>query len=247
MYSSAAGVTVTKHGNRKISSESGSSDILKALGIDTDLTINDSVDLLKKEGIVFLYAPNVHPKLKRIGEVRRAIGKPTIFNMTGPLTNPVNLQTQIVGINRPEFVLEYAEVLRILGRKRAIVVSGTQGMDEASLSNDNTFALLNNGEVTSFQLRMEDLGLAPVSVTALRGGTPEENAVILKDLLKGKQSAYFDAVLLNSALGLFAYGTVDSVKDGIEVARETIHSGRALTKLESVIEFSEAILKERAV
>ena len=243
----AAGVTVTKHGNRKISSESGSSDILQALGIDTDLTINDSVDLLKKEGIVFLYAPNVHPKLKRIGEVRRAIGKPTIFNMTGPLTNPVNLQTQIVGINRPEFVLEYAEVLKILGRKRAIVVSGTQGMDEASLSNDNTFALLNNGEVTSFQLRMEDLGLAPVSVTALRGGTPEENAVILKDLLKGKQSAYFDAVLLNSALGLFAYGTVDSVKDGIEVARETILSGRALTKLESVIELSEAILKERAV
>ncbi len=214
----SAGVSVTKHGNRKISSQSGSSDVLQALGIHTNFTINDSVDMLKQEGITFLYAPNVHPKLKRIGEIRLAIGKPTIFNMTGPLTNPVNLKTQIVGINRPEFVTEYAEVLKILGRERAIVVSGTQGMDEASLDNDNKFALLENGEITPFELRIEDLGLSPVPVTALRGGTPDENAVILKDLLKGKQSAYFDAVLLNSAIGFYAYGTVDSIKDGVELS-----------------------------
>lgn len=243
----SAGVRVTKHGNRKISSASGSSDVLQALGIHTNFTINDSVELLKEEGITFLYAPNVHPKLKRIGEVRQAIGKPTIFNMVGPLTNPVHLKTQIVGINRPHFVKEYAEVLNILGRERAIVVSGTLGMDEASLSNDNTFALLENGGVTPFELRMEDLGLSPAPVTALRGGTPDDNAVILKDLLKGKQSAYFDAVLLNSALGLFAYGTVDSIKEGIEAAREAILSGRSLAKLESIIGFSEEILKERAV
>lgn len=243
----SAGVSVTKHGNRKISSQSGSSDVLQALGIHTNFSINDSVDMLKQEGITFLYAPNVHPKLKRIGEIRHAIGKPTIFNMTGPLTNPVNLKTQIVGINRQEFVTEYAEVLKILGRQRAIVVSGTQGMDEASLDNDNKFALLDNGEIIPFELRIEDLGLSPVSVTALRGGTPEENAVILKDLLKGKQSAYFDAVLLNSATGFYAYGTVDSIKDGVELAREAILSGRALAKLESIVEFSEGILKERAV
>lgn len=241
----SAGVTIAKHGNRKISSASGSSDVLQALGIHTDFTINDTADLLQREGITFLYAPNVHPKLKRIGEIRRAIGKPTIFNMTGPLTNPVDLKTQLVGINRPEFVTEYAEVLNILGRERAVVVSGTQGMDEASLSNDNQFALLENGEVTPFQLRIEDLGLSPVPVTALRGGTPDENAVILKDLLNGKQSAYFDAVLLNSAIGFFAYGTVDRIEDGVELARESILSGRALTKLQSIIEYSEAILKER--
>jgi len=241
----SAGVPVTKHGNRKISSASGSSDVLLALGIHTDFSINDSVDLLKQEGITFLYAPNVHPKLKRIGEVRRAIGKPTIFNLAGPLTNPVDLKSQIVGINRPDFVKEYAEVLNILGRQRAIVVSGTQGMDEASLTNDNTFALLENGKVTPFELQIEDLGLSPVSVTALRGGNPEENAVILKDLLSGKQSAYFDAVLLNSALGFYAYGTVGSIKDGVELARETILSGRALAKLHSIVEFSQEILKER--
>ncbi|HWL12713.1 MAG TPA: anthranilate phosphoribosyltransferase, partial [Ureibacillus sp.] len=234
-------------GNRKISSASGSSDVLQALGIHTDFTIEDSIDLLKKEGITFLYAPNVHPRLKRIGEVRRSIGKPTIFNMVGPLTNPANLTTQLVGINRPEFVGNYAEVLRILGRKRAVVVSGTQGMDEASLTSDNTFALLENGEIQSFTVDIEALGLTPAPVTALRGGVPEENATILRDLLNGKQSAYFDAVLLNAGLALFAYGKASSIQDGVELARESILSGKALAKLEAVVEYSQTILKERAL
>ncbi|MFJ8234803.1 anthranilate phosphoribosyltransferase [Ureibacillus sp. NPDC094379] len=241
----ANGVSVTKHGNRKISSSSGSSDVLQALGIHTEFTIQDSIKLLKEEGITFLYAPNVHPKLKRIGEIRREIGKTTIFNMVGPLTNPVNLTTQIVGINRPELVTGYADVLRILGRNRAVVVSGTQGMDEASLDNSNKLALLENGEITPFTLNLEDLGLSPAPVSALRGGSPEENAVILRELLKGKESAYLDAVLLNSALGFFAYGIAETIKDGVDIARESILSGRALTKLDAVIEFSQELLKER--
>ncbi|MFP3916779.1 anthranilate phosphoribosyltransferase [Lysinibacillus telephonicus] len=241
----ANNVSVAKHGNRKISSASGSADVLQALGIHTNFTINDSVDLLKQEGITFLYAPNVHPKLKRIGEVRRAIGKPTIFNMVGPLTNPVNLTTQLVGINRPEFVSEYAEVLRILGRERAVVVSGTQGMDEASLDGENKLALLENGEIKAFTLNAEDYGLSAVSVSALIGGTPEENAVILRDLLKGKQSPYFDAVLLNAAIGFFAYGSAASINEGIDMARDSIMSGRALSKLDAVVEYSQSILKER--
>ncbi len=241
----ASNVSVAKHGNRKISSASGSTDVLQALGIHTDFTIDDSVDLLKQEGITFFYAPNVHPKLKRLGEVRRAIGKPTIFNMVGPLTNPVNLTTQLVGINRPEFVSQYAEVLRILGRERAVVVSGTQGMDEASLDGENKVALLENGEVKSFTLKAEDYGLSPVSVSALIGGTPEENAIILRDLLKGKQSAYFDAVLLNAAIGFFAYGVAVSINEGIDMARDSILSGRALSKLDAVVEYSQSILKER--
>jgi anthranilate phosphoribosyltransferase len=242
---SANNVSVAKHGNRKISSASGSADVLQALGIHTEFTIDDSVDLLKQEGITFLFAPNVHPKLKRIGEVRRAIGKPTIFNMVGPLTNPVNLTTQLVGINRPEFVGQYAEVLRILGRKRAVVVSGTQGMDEASLDGENKVAFLENGEIKSFTLKAEDYGLSPAPVSALIGGTPEENAVILRDLLKGKQSAYFDAVLLNAAIGFFAYGLAASINEGIDIARDSIMSGRALSKLDAVVEYSQSILKER--
>ncbi|MDN4492044.1 anthranilate phosphoribosyltransferase [Ureibacillus aquaedulcis] len=243
----ASDVSIVKHGNRKISSASGSSDVLHALGIHTDFTLGDSVEMLNKTGITFLHAPNVHPKLKRIGEVRRSIGKPTIFNMVGPLTNPAKLTTQLVGINRPEFVRNYADVLRILGRKRAVVVSGTQGMDEASLDQENTFALLENSEVKPFSVEIEALGLTPAPVSALRGGTPEENAIILRDLLSGKQSAYFDAVLLNAGLALFAYGKVSSVIDGVELARESILSGKALAKLEAVVEYSQSILKERAV
>ncbi len=243
----ASGVSVVKHGNRKISSSSGSSDVLQALGIHTDFTNEDSVDLLNKTGITFLFAPNVHPRLKRIGEIRRSIGKPTIFNMVGPLTNPANLTTQLVGINRPEFVHDYAKALRILGRERAVVVSGTQGMDEASLDQENTFALLDNGEITSFSVDIEALGLTSAPVTALRGGAPEENAIILRELLNGKQSAYFDAVLLNAGLALFASGSVTSVEVGVELARDSILSGKALAKLEAVVEYSQNILKERAV
>ena len=240
-------VSVVKHGNRKISSASGSSDVLQALGIHTDFTTQDSVDLLNKTGITFLYAPNIHPRLKRIGEIRRSIGKPTIFNLVGPLTNPAHLTSQLVGINRPEFVRHYAEVLRILGRKRSVVVSGTQGMDEASLDQDNTLALLENGEIKSFQVDIAALGLTPAPVNALRGGTPEENAMILRDLLNGKQSAYFDAVLLNAGLALFANGKVSSVADGVVLARESILSGKALEKLDAVVEYSQTVLKERVV
>ena len=240
-------VLVVKHGNRKISSASGSSDVLQALGIHTDFTTQDSIDLLKHTGITFLYAPNVHPRLKRIGEVRRSIGKPTIFNMVGPLTNPAHLTTQLVGINRPEFVRNYAEVLRILGRKRAIVVSGTQGMDEASLDQDNTFSLLEDGEIKSLNVDIEALGLTPAPIEALRGGTPDKNAIILRDLLNGKQSAYFDAVLLNSGLALFANGRVPSVLHGVELARESILSGKAIEKLDAVVEYSQTIIKERAI
>lgn len=243
----ANNVLVAKHGNRKISSNSGSSDVLQALGIHTEFTIDDSTSLLTQEGITFLYAPNVHPKLKRIGEIRREIGKATIFNMVGPLTNPIDLKTQLVGINRPELVSDYAEVLRILGRERAVVVSGSQGMDEASTDDGNTLALLENGEITPFTLKLAEIGLSPAPLSALRGGTPDENAVILRDLLKGKQSAYFDAVLLNSALGFFAYGLADSIKEGVGMAREAITSGRALAKLDAVVEYSQNLLKERTI
>lgn len=118
-------------------------------------------------------------------------------------------------------------------------------MDEASIDHGNKLALLDNGEITPFTINLDDLGLSPAPVTALRGGTPEENAVILRDLLTGKESPYFDAVLLNSALGFFAYGIAETIKDGVDIARESILSGRALAKLDAVIEFSHELLKER--
>ena len=234
-----AGLLVAKHGNRKISSLSGSSDVLEALGIGLLTSIDQTKELLEKEGIAFLHAPNIHPKLARIGEIRKEIGKPTIFNMVGPLTNPVPLQTQFVGINRPEFTTDYAEVLHLLGRKRAIVVSGSRGMDEASLEGENTFVLLDHGDILPFKLRAEDVGLTPQPLSAIRGGNAFENAEILRELLQGKQSAYFDTVILNAGIGFFAYGLAETMKEGIEMAKESIFSGRAFDKLQAVITYTQ--------
>ncbi|MGE8000484.1 anthranilate phosphoribosyltransferase [Lysinibacillus sp. NPDC093190] len=236
-----AGVKMAKHGNRKISSASGSSDVLEALGIHTNISIEQTVDLLEKEGIAFLYAPNVHPKLKRIGEVRRALGKPTIFNLVGPLTNPVPLSTQFTGINRPNFVMEYASVLQMLGRERAMVVSGPLGLDEASLAGQNTFVLVDKGDLIPFSLTAEDAGLRYAPLEAIRGGNADENAAIMRKLLAGEQSAYFDTVLLNTGIGLFSYGMAETVKEGVEMAKDSIFSGRALRKLEAVVAYSEHI------
>lgn len=234
-----AGLLVAKHGNRKISSLSGSSDVLEALGIGLLSSMDQTKQLLQKEGIAFLHAPNIHPKLARISEVRKEIGKPTIFNMVGPLTNPVPLQTQFVGINRPDFTTDYAEVLHLLGRKRAVVVSGTRGMDEASLEGENTFVLLDHGDILPFKLRAEDVGLTPQPLSAIRGGNAFENAEILRQLLQGKQSAYFDTVILNAGIGFFAYGLAETMKEGIEMAKESIFSGRAYDKLQAVIAYTQ--------
>ncbi|WP_446935729.1 anthranilate phosphoribosyltransferase [Lysinibacillus fusiformis] len=236
-----AGVKIAKHGNRKISSSSGSSDVLEALGIHTDMTIPQTVDLLEKEGIAFLYAPNIHPKLRRIGEVRRALGRPTIFNLVGPLTNPVTLSTQFTGINRPHFVMEYASVLQMLGRERAIVVSGPQGLDEASLAGQNTLVLLDKGDLIPFSLTAEDVGLRSAPLEAIRGGNADENAVIMKKLLAGEQSAYLNTVLLNAGIGLFGYGQTETIKEGVAMAKDSISSGRALQKLARVVAYSEQL------
>lgn len=241
----AAGAKITKHGNRKISSAAGSSDVLEALGIQNDFTIPETLELLKQENITFLYAPNVHPKLKRISVVRRKIGKPTIFNLVGPLTNPVSLETQFTGIYRQDFLMEYASVMKMLGRKRGIVVTGAGGMDEASLAGQNQFVLVDHDDLIPFSLRPEDVGLKEAPLEAIRGGNPDDNAVILRRLLEGKRDAYFDTVALNTGIGLFAYGLVDKVKDGVNLAIDTIESGKALDKLESVIAFSKAHRKEK--
>ncbi|MGF0471102.1 anthranilate phosphoribosyltransferase [Lysinibacillus sphaericus] len=236
-----AGVKIAKHGNRKISSSSGSSDVLEALGIHTEMTIPQTVELLEKEGVSFLYAPNVHPKLRRIGEVRRSLGRPTIFNLVGPLTNPVALSTQFTGINRPQFVMEYASVLQMLGRERAIVVSGPQGLDEASLAGQNTLVLLDKGDLIPFSLTAEDVGLRSAPLEAIRGGNADENSVIMKNLLAGEQSAYLDTVLINAGIGLFAHGQAETIKEGVAMAKDSIGSGRALQKLETVVAYSEQL------
>ncbi|WP_252504853.1 anthranilate phosphoribosyltransferase [Sporosarcina sp. Marseille-Q4943] len=239
-----AGVKVAKHGNRKITSAAGSQDALDALGIHCNFTPDDMGRMLREEGIAFLFAPIVHPKMKKIGEARRKIGKPTIFNLVGPLTNPITLQTQFTGINRPDFIMEYASVMRMLGRDRAIVVSGAGGMDEASLAGQNSFVLMDKGDLIPFSLTAEDVGLAYAPHSAIRGGSPEENAAMIHSVLQGERGPRFDTVVFNAGLGLFANGVADSIQEGIERATDSILSGNALQKLEAVVEFSEKIGQE---
>ena len=239
-----AGVKVAKHGNRKITSAAGSQDVLDALGIHASFTPEDMGRMLREEGIAFLFAPIVHPKMKRIGEVRKMIGKPTIFNLVGPLSNPIRLQTQFTGINRPDFLMEYASVQLMLGRERAIVVSGAGGMDEASLAGQNSFVLMDRGDLIPFSLTAEDVGLSYAPLSSIRGGSREENADMIRSVLKGERGPRFDTVVFNTGIGLFANGLADSIQEGIELATDSILSGNALRKLEAVVAFSEQIGQE---
>ncbi|GKV63868.1 MULTISPECIES: anthranilate phosphoribosyltransferase [Sporosarcina] len=242
-----AGVQVAKHGNRKISSAAGSQDVLDALGIHTDFQIADMQNLLEQEGIAFLFAPAIHPRMKRIGAIRNKIGKPTIFNLVGPLTNPVALETQFTGINRPDFIMEYASVLRMLGRKRAIVVSGAGGMDEASLAGQNEFVLLDHGDLIPFSLTADDVGLDYAPLSAIRGGDALENAAMARAILNGERGPKFDTVVLNAGIGLFANGQVKTIQEGVKRATDSILSGRALEKLNAVVAFSESIQQKAVV
>ncbi|MCG7335190.1 anthranilate phosphoribosyltransferase [Sporosarcina sp. ACRSM] len=235
------GVAVAKHGNRKISSAAGSSDVLEALGIHADFSEEESMAMLDQEGITFLFAQKVHPKMKRIGAIRQQIGKPTIFNLVGPLTNPLPLKTQFTGINRPDFVMDYASVLRMLGRERAIVVSGAGGMDEASLAGQNTFVLLDKGDLIPFSLTADEVGLDHAPASAIRGGDAKENAAIIRSIFQGKRGPHFDTVAFNAGIGLFANGHVTTIQEGIKRATDCILSGKALQKLEAVVAFSEKI------
>ncbi|WP_192797532.1 anthranilate phosphoribosyltransferase [Psychrobacillus glaciei] len=241
------GASIAKHGNRKITSAAGSTDVLEALGIPSDINTEASMDLLVREGLTFLYAPTIHPKLKRIGFVRRQIGKATIFNLIGPLTNPVSLKSQYTGISRPGYTMEYASVLQMLGRERAIVVCGARGMDEASLAGQNEFALVDKGDLIPFTLTPEDVGLTSAPISAIRGGNAQENATIMKTVLQGERSPYFDTVIFNAGIGFFTNGMVSNIPEGIKLATDSILSGKALEKLEAVIAFTRSARKREVV
>jgi len=234
-----AGVTVAKHGNRSISSKTGSADVLEHLGVSLSFSNDDVEQLLHENNIAFLFAPHVHSKLKHFMKVRRELGLPTIFNMIGPLTNPLDLDSQLLGVYRPDMVHMLAESLYKLGRKRAIVVNGAGSMDEASLAGENNLILLDDGDLIPFTLHPDELNLPVYSVADIRGGNAQDNAQILLDVLNGKEGPFLDTVLLNAGLGLFANGVATTVQEGLVQARESIDSGAAMERLQQLIKYSE--------
>lgn len=230
-----AGINVAKHGNRNISSQTGSADVLEHLGIQLQASKDEVSESIRDHSIAFLFAPHVHPSLGRLMNIRKQIGLPTIFNTIGPLTNPASLHAQFIGVYAKEQMHPLAEALIHLGRERALIVHGAGGMDEASLAGTNECLLIDQGVITSFTIHPQDVGLTMSSIESIRGGDAATNASILLSVLEGEESPYTDTAILNAALGLFAYGKVKSVQEGVALAIESVQSGRALDTLHQIV------------
>jgi anthranilate phosphoribosyltransferase len=239
-----SGIPVAKHGNRSMSSKTGSADVLEQLGVELSIPTRSSEELLEEIGITFLFAPYVHPRLKKVMKVRRELKIPTIFNLIGPLTNPVELETQLLGIYRRDYLDIFAEVLKKLGRKRAIVLNGAGHLDEASLAGENHIVLLENDELTKMTLHPEEVGLSCYPNSAIKGGDSKTNADILHRVLKGEKGAFRETVLLNAGLAIYTAGVVNQIADGIKKAEESIDSGAAYEKLQNLIEKTSKLKRE---
>lgn len=233
-----AGIPVAKHGNRSISSKTGSADVLEYLGINLNLSVERTEEILDELGIAFLFAPNVHPKLKKVTTVRRQLKIPTIFNFIGPLTNPIDLDYQLLGVYRRDLLPVFAEVLQNLGRKRAVVINGAGFMDEASLQGENHLTLIEDGMISSQSFVPGEVGLPQYDNSAIKGGDSKENALILKNVLSGEKGACRDTVLLNAGIGIYASGRAENIADGISIARDVIDSGAAYEKLQGLIKMT---------
>ncbi|OIO59102.1 MAG: anthranilate phosphoribosyltransferase [Alphaproteobacteria bacterium CG_4_10_14_0_2_um_filter_63_37] len=237
----ACGVPVAKHGNRAITSKSGSSDVLEALGVRIDLPHLAIEQLLAKLDIAFLFAPSHHPAMRHVGPVRAKLGFRTLFNLLGPLTNPAGARKQLIGVYSEEKVPFIAHVCRLLDMDRVMVVHGRDGLDEITLCSETVVAELNNGIVEQRILTPEELGLPRCDPEALKGGDATHNAAIVRAVLGGEQGARRDIVVANAAAMLVVAGKASDLRDGVRLAGEAIDSGNALKTLDSLVHASQEI------
>jgi len=235
-----AGLTVAKHGNRAVSSQSGSADCLAALGVKVDAAKEKVEECLEKIGVGFLFAPLLHEAMKYAVQPRREIGIRTIFNVLGPLTNPAGATHQLTGIYDGKLTEPIAHVLKNLGVVRAMVVHGVEGMDEISLCGPTRVSELRNRRVRNYTLTPAKFGLKRCRLEDLRGGTPEECANILRGILRGEKGPKRDIVIFNSGAALFVGGAADSIAQGMRLAAESIDSGKAQAKLDRLIEMTNS-------
>lgn len=237
---SAAGVPVAKHGNRSASSKCGAADVLEELGVNIQIEPEKSLKCLKEINICFLFAQNYHIAMKYVASVRKELAIRTIFNILGPLTNPAGATMQVLGVYDKELVEPLAKVLNNLGVKSALSVYGADGMDEISASDKTFVCEIKDDETVSYEINPSDFGFEKCSKEDLVGGDPKENAQITLDILKGQKGPKRNAVVLNSAAGLYVAGAVESINDGVKLAEEIIDSGKALKQLEKFIEFTNS-------
>jgi len=236
-----AGVPVAKHGNRALSSRSGAADVLAALGVKIDLGPDDIARCIDEAGIGFMFAPAHHPAMKHVGPTRVELGTRTIFNLLGPLSNPAGVKRQMVGVFSKQWVEPLAHVLKNLGSERAIVVHGSDGLDEITTSGPTTVASLESGTVRTFEIAPEDVGFKRVKSEALRGGDAEANAEALKAVLEGKKSAFHDIAVFNAAAALVVAGLADDLKAGVTLAQRSIDSGEAEGRLDRLVAVSNSM------
>jgi anthranilate phosphoribosyltransferase len=235
-----AGIAVAKHGNRSISSHCGSADVLEALGVDLSLSAAQISKCIEQVGIGFMFAPALHGAMKYAIGPRREIGIRTIFNMLGPLTNPAGANVQVMGVYQADLVEKIATVLMKLGSRKALVVCGEGNMDEITITGKTDIAETADGKVKTYTITPEDLGVTPASLEDLKGGaTPEESASQITQILNGTPGAKLEMTVCNAGAALYAAGAGNAkdLRSGVELAREVISSGKALAKLNGLVDF----------
>ncbi|MBQ9234239.1 MAG: anthranilate phosphoribosyltransferase [Lachnospiraceae bacterium] len=234
----AAGVKVAKHGNRAASSWSGTADCLEALGVNINLEPEKCVEMLNEVGFCFLFAQKYHTSMKYVGPIRKELGIRTVFNILGPITNPASPKAQLLGVYDELLVKPLAQVLTSLGVERGLVVYGQDKLDEISLSAHTTICEFRTGWYKEYVITPEQFGFERCTKEDLRGGKPEDNAKITRDILAGVKGHKRNVVLMNAGAALYIYGKADSIENGIKLAAEMIDSGKAAETLEKIIELS---------
>jgi anthranilate phosphoribosyltransferase len=237
-----AGVRVAKHGNRSMTSKCGSADVMEALGVNIHLPTPRIAACLQEVGIAFLFAPTMHSAMKHVQTARRELRLRTVFNLLGPLTNPARATCQVVGVYSADLVEKLAEALSMLGLHRALVVHGSDGLDEITITGPTRVAEVREGQVHTYEVTPEEFGLQRATLEEIAGGDAAHNAALIREVLAGKKSARRDVVLLNAAAALVAAGRADHLRDAVPLAVTAIDSGAAERKVEALAKFSKATL-----
>jgi anthranilate phosphoribosyltransferase len=233
-----AGVRVAKHGNRSVTSKCGSADVMEALGVNINLPVERIAACLDQVGIAFLFAPAMHSAMKYVQTARRELRVRTVFNLLGPLTNPARATCQVVGVYSADLVEKLAEALSMLGVRRALVVHGSDGLDEITITGSTRIAEVRDGQVRSYEVTPEEFGLQRATLEDISGGDATMNAALIREVLAGEKSARRDVVLLNAAAALVAAGRADHLRDAVPLATNAIDSGSAREKLVALIGFT---------
>lgn len=241
IVTAACGVKVAKHGNRAMSSNCGSADVLEALGVRIGLSPLEAADCLEQVGVTFMFAPVFHPAMKYAGLPRREIGIRTVFNLLGPLCNPAGASAQVVGVPQRELVVKMATVLRELGSHHAIVAHGADGLDEITVTGATHICEFKQGEIKTYDIIPEDYGLSRCAMADIKGGDAYWNAAAMLRVLQGENSAMRDAVVLNTAAALMVADRVVSLAEGVVEAAKAIDNGRAIAILEKLVEVSQLL------